>query len=159
MSYLIAAPEIMATATAQLANINSTLEEAHRFAVSSILAMAPSAADEVSVGIAQLFAGQARDYQAAAVRAAAFHEQFLRTLAAGANAYASAEASGVEQLVQGLINAPTRFLLGRPLIGDGVSGAPGTGQAGEAGGILWGNGGNGGSGGPGQAGGRGGDAG
>ncbi|MEK0729033.1 hypothetical protein OSH23_24295, partial [Mycobacterium ulcerans] len=46
-----------------------------------------------------------------------------------------------------LINTPTNALLGRPLIGNGANGAPGTGQAGGPGGILWGNGGAGGSGG------------
>ncbi|EFD43073.1 predicted protein [Mycobacterium tuberculosis variant africanum K85] len=57
--------------------------------------------------------------------------------------YASAEAANVEQQLLGAINAPTMALLGRPLIGHGADGAPGTGQAGGAGGILYGNGGNG----------------
>src|SRR5436309_344506 len=61
--------------------------------------------------------------------------------------------------VLGVVNAPTNFLLGRPLIGDGTNGVAGTGQAGGDGGILWGNGGMGGSGTPGQSGGRGGNAG
>ncbi|MGA9674456.1 MAG: PGRS repeat-containing protein, partial [Mycobacterium sp.] len=53
------------------------------------------------------------------------------------------------------MNAPTDTLLGRPL----TNGAPGTGQDGGPGGILFGDGGDGGSGAPGQAGGKGGDAG
>ncbi len=39
------------------------------------------------------------------------------------------------------MNTPTQLLLGRPLIGNGANGAPGTGQAGGAGGLLYGNGG------------------
>lgn len=66
----------------------------------------------------------------------------------------------VEQDVLGVINAPTNYLLGRPLLGNGTNGAPGTSQAGGPGGILWGNGGNGGSSGTtGVAGGPGGPAG
>ena len=49
-----------------------------------------------------------------------------------------------------MVNAPTNFLLGCPLVGDGTNGVAGTGQAGGDGGILWGNGGMGGSGTPGQ---------
>ena len=37
-----------------------------------------------------------------------------------------------------MINAPTDLLLGTPLIGKGTNGAPGTGQAGGPGGLLWG---------------------
>ena len=66
----------------------------------------------------------------------------------------------VEQGVLGVINAPTNYLLGRPLLGNGTDGAAGTSQAGGPGGILWGNGGNGGSSGTsGLAGGPGGPAG
>jgi PGRS repeats len=77
-------------------------------------------------------------------------------LNAGAGAYASTEAANaaaaanpwqtVQQDVLNLINAPTELLLGRPLIGNGTNGVPGTGQNGGARGLLWGNGGNGGSG-------------
>ncbi|WP_082658617.1 PE family protein, partial [Mycobacterium gordonae] len=137
MSYVIAAPQFMAAAAADLATIGSALEMADRLAASPILAIAPAAADEVSAGIAQLFSEHAHDYRALATRAAAVHEQFLSTLTAGANAYATAESFSVEQLVLGLINAPTQLLLGRQLIGNGTSGAAGTGQAGGAGGILW----------------------
>ncbi|MGO9692801.1 MAG: PecA family PE domain-processing aspartic protease, partial [Mycobacterium sp.] len=67
--------------------------------------------------------------------------------------------SQVQQDVLTVVNAPTDLLLGRPLIGNGYNGAPGTGQAGGAGGLLWGTGGTGGSGASGQPGGAGGAAG
>jgi hypothetical protein len=56
-----------------------------------------------------------------------------------------------------LINGPIQLLTGRPLIGNGADGVPGTGQNG--GGWLYRSGGNGGSAGPGQGGGNGGSAG
>jgi PPE-repeat protein len=74
----------------------------------------------------------------------------------------SALLGGINQVrhdVLTVVNAPTEFLMGRPLIGPGTNGAAGTGQAGGPGGILWGNGGRGGSGAAGQAGGPGGPAG
>jgi len=84
---------------------------------------------------------------------AAFHHQFVSAMTGAGQSYAGAEAANasplqtLEQDVLGVINAPTDALLGRPLIGDGTNGAPGSGAGGGAGGILWGNGGNGGDGG------------
>jgi hypothetical protein len=55
---------------------------------------------------------------------------------AGAGRYAATEAANasplqtVEQDLLGVINAPTEALLGRPLIGNGADGAPGTGAKG-----------------------------
>ena len=45
------------------------------------------------------------------------------------------------------IASPVKDLTGRPLVGNGANGTPGTGQAGAPGGWLYGNGGAGGSGG------------
>ncbi|WP_139830841.1 PE family protein, partial [Mycobacterium paraense] len=166
MSYLLAAPKVLASAATDLENIGSALTAAHTAAAGSTTGVLAAAADEVSGAIAALFSGHGQAYQALGAQAAAFHEQFVRTLNAGAGAYSLAEAANasplqtLEQDVLGVINAPTEALLGRPLIGNGADGAPGTGQAGGPGGILWGNGGNGGSGvagsGPGVAGGPGG---
>jgi hypothetical protein len=84
-------------------------------------------------------------------QAAAYEAQFVRALGATAGSYATAEAANaaaMDTFVQSLlqdtlnaINAPTNLLFGTPLIGDGTNGAPGTGQPGGSGGILWGNGG------------------
>ncbi len=109
--------------------------------------VAAAAADEVSTGIAALFRAHGQAYQALIARAAAFHDQFVQTLSRGAGSYASAEAANAEQTLLNAINAPTQVLLGRPLIGNGANGAPGTGQNGGDGGILIGNDGAGGSGG------------
>ncbi len=97
--------------------------------------------------MAALFSGHAQAYQALSAQAALFHEQFVRALTAGAGSYAAAEAASAAPLegVLDVINAPALALLGRPLIGNGANGAPGTGANGGDGGILIGNGGAGGS--------------
>ncbi len=165
MSYLIAAPHLIVTAAADTAGISSSLTAANLAAFAPTSTLMAAAGDEVSAAIASLFSSHAQEYQALGARVAAWQEQFAQALRAASGAYAVAEAASADPLnvvvadVLGAINAPTNFLLGRPLIGDGVNGTPGTGQAGGDGGILWGNGGRGGSGGPGQRGGRGGDAG
>ncbi|HCB79801.1 MAG TPA: hypothetical protein DEQ00_00110 [Mycobacterium tuberculosis] len=41
----------------------------------------------------------------------------------------AAEAVNVEQSLLAAVNAPTQALFGRPLIGNGADGSPGTGQA------------------------------
>ncbi|WP_031743291.1 PE family protein, partial [Mycobacterium tuberculosis] len=48
-------------------------------------------------------------------------------LAAGADEVSAAIATLFDNVLNAL-NAPTQALLGRPLIGDGAAGAPGTGQ-------------------------------
>lgn len=165
MSYLIAAPELLTTAAAHVADIGSSIGAAHLAALTPTSTLVAAAGDEVSAAIASLFSAHAQKYQALNAQAAAFHEQFVQALNGAGRAYAAAEAANVNPLqtladdVLDVINAPTNLLLGRPLIGNGTNGTPGTGQAGGDGGILWGNGGTGGSGGLGANGGRGGNAG
>ena len=86
--------------------------------------------------MASLFAGHGQAFQALSAQAAAFNAQFVRALNAAGGAYTAAEAANaaplqtLEQDVLGPINAPFLALTGRPLIGNGASGAPGTGQSG-----------------------------
>lgn len=166
MSYLIAAPDVLTFAAAEAAGIGSSIRAASLSALAPTSTLAAAAADEVSEAIASLFSGHALDYQALSKQVAAFHEEFVLAVNAASGAYAAAEvinAGPLQPVVDGVldvINLPTNLFLGRPLIGDGYNGTPGTGQDGGAGGILWGNGGAGGSAGLiGQTGGRGGDAG
>src|ERR1700691_5376761 len=152
MSFVIAAPEMVASAASDLAGIGSMIEQAHAAAVAPTTAVLPAAADEVSAAIAALFSGHAQGFQALGAQAATFHAQFVQLMTAGAGSYAAAEAANasplraVEQQVLGVINAPTQVLLGRPLIGNGANGAPGTGANGGGGGVLSGTGGSGGGG-------------
>ncbi|WP_152375108.1 PE family protein, partial [Mycobacterium tuberculosis] len=166
MSLVIVTPETVAAAAAALdvARIGSSIGAANAAAAGSTTSVLAAGADEVSAAIATLFGSHAREYQAISTQVAAFHDRFAQTLSAAVGSYVSAEATNaaplatLEHNVLNALNAPTQALLGRPLIGDGAAGAPGTGQAGGAGGILWGNGGAGGSGAPGQVGGAGGAA-
>ncbi|MBW0011871.1 MAG: PE family protein [Mycobacterium sp.] len=166
MSFVIAVPETATDAATSLASIGSTITKANAAAAAPTTAVLAAAEDEVSAAVASLFSGHAQQYQALSAQAAAFHSQLVQTLTAGACAYAGTEAANVEQMLLGafqpflqetqpvrqallgVINAPTEFLLGRPLIGPGANGATnrlGVGMPGGAGGILWGRGGNGGN--------------
>lgn len=87
----------MAAAATNLATIDSTLR-AHELAAATHLAVLPAAADEVSAGVAQLFSQHAAEYQGVAGQAAAFHDEFVQRLGAGASSYASAEAANVATL-------------------------------------------------------------
>ncbi|MCQ4365225.1 PE family protein, partial [Mycobacterium gordonae] len=164
MSYLIASPDALAAAAADLSGIGSSLSEAHAAALAPTTRILAAAQDEVSAAIATLFGGYAQQYQDLSARAEAFHVDFLRALQGAGGAYAPAEATGAAQLqmlgetFSAAINAPTAAATGRPLFGNGADGAPGTGQNGGDGGWLFGNGGNGGSGAPGGNGGAGGSA-
>jgi hypothetical protein len=93
MSYVIAAPEMMTSAATDLATIGSNVAAAHTAAATRTLAVLPAAADEVSAGIAHLFSQHAANYQAMAAQAAAFNDQFVQHLTAGAFSYASIEAA------------------------------------------------------------------
>ncbi|WP_079088989.1 PE family protein, partial [Mycobacterium tuberculosis] len=146
MSFVLIAPEFVTAAAGDLTNLGSSISAAN---ASAVLA---AGADEVSARIAALFGGFGLEYQAISAQVAAYHQRFVQALSTGAGAYASAEAAAAEQIVLGVINAPTQALLGRPLIGDGAN-ATTPGGAGGAGGLLFGNGGAGAAGAPGQAGG------
>jgi triacylglycerol lipase len=102
--------------------------------------MVAAAEDEVSAAIAAVFSAHGGGFQALGAQAAAFRAQFVQALTAGARSYVSAEAANVAAFtgnpvqtigrdLLGLINAPTLALTGRPLIGNGASGAAGITQA------------------------------
>lgn len=139
---LMVAPELVAAAAADLTGIGQAISAANAAAAGPTTQVLAAAGDEVSAAIAALFGTHAQEYQALSARVATFHEQFVRSLTAAGSAYATAEAANasplqaLEQQVLGAINAPTQLWLGRPLIGDGVHGAPGTGQPGGAGGCC-----------------------
>ncbi|MEQ6325145.1 PE family protein [Mycobacterium canetti] len=162
MSHVAVIPEILSSAATDIAGIGAALSAANAAAAPPTTGLLAAAADDVSVSVAALFAGHAMEYQTLSAGLSALHQQLVRSLAAGAGSYAATELATIgllEQAALNLINAPTRTLFGRPLIGNGAHGAPGTGHDGGPGGLLFGDGGNGGSGAPGQSGGNGGGAG
>ena len=161
MSFVVALPEVLDSAGTDLANLGSTLNAANAAAAVPTTGILAAAEDEVSAAIAAIFSEHGQTFQTLNAQAAAFHDQFVQTLTAGAGAYAGVDAANADplQALFGAINAPTEALLGRPLIGNGANAAPGSGLAGGAGGILFGSGGAGGSGAAGHNGGNGGAAG
>ncbi len=122
MSFVLVSPSQLMAAAADVAGIGSAISAANAAALAPTSVLAAAGADEVSAAVAALFSAHAGQYQQLGARAALFHEQFVQALTGAASAYASAEATNVEQQVLGLINAPTQALLGRPLIGNGADG-------------------------------------
>ncbi|WP_183076325.1 PE family protein, partial [Mycobacterium tuberculosis] len=167
MSFLIASPEALAATATYLTGIGSAINAANAVAAAPTTEILAAGTDEVSTAISALFGAHAQAYQALSAHVAAFHDQFVHTLTAGAGSYMAAEAAAsplqaLQLELLNAINAPTLALLGRPLIGDGTDAAPGSGGAAGSGG----NGGDAGTGvssdgfaGLGGSGGRGGDAG
>jgi PE family len=98
MSYVMAAPEMMAAAATDVAAVGSTLSAAHLAAAAPTVAVIPAAADEVSASIAHMFSRHAQDYQGLAGQAAAFNQKFVQHLTASAVSYASAEAASAASL-------------------------------------------------------------
>ncbi|MGB9305180.1 MAG: PE family protein, partial [Mycobacterium sp.] len=64
MSFVIAAPEALATAARNLANLGSTLGAATAAAAVPTTQVLSAAEDEVSAAIAALFSGHGQEYQA-----------------------------------------------------------------------------------------------
>ncbi len=135
MSFVLIAPEFVTAAAGDLTNLGSSISAANASAASATTQVLAAGADEVSARIAALFGGFGLEYQAISAQVAAYHQRFVQALSTGAGAYASAEAAAAEQIVLGVINAPTQALLGRPLIGDGAN-ATTPGGAGGAGGVT-----------------------
>src|ERR1700744_4702537 len=143
MSYVIAAPDVIAAAATDLADIGSTIKAATADAALPTTGVAAAAADEVSAAVAVLFGSHAQAYQALTAQGAAFHDQFVQLVKGGAGQYAQMEATTGRDL-RNTVNAPAQALTGRPLIGNGAAGVSGGTLAqanGGAGGILFGNGG------------------
>lgn len=112
MSYLVAVPDMLASAATDVEGIGSSLTAATAAAAGPTTAVAAAGGDEISAAIAALFSSHAQAHQALSAEAAAFHTQFVRALTGAANAYASAEAANAAPLrtlvhdALDLVNAP-----------------------------------------------------
>ncbi|WP_141772625.1 PE family protein, partial [Mycobacterium malmoense] len=142
MSFVIAAPDLIATTATDLAGIRSAISTANAAAVGPTAQLEAAASDEVSIAISALFGEYGQAYQSLSAQATVFHDQFVQTLNNAGGAYLGTEAANAQQGLLDAINAPTETLLGRPLIGNGAAGTS-TNPNGRAGGLLYGNGGNG----------------
>jgi hypothetical protein len=144
MSFLVAAPKVLADAASELAGLGSTISTANAAAAAPTTALVPAAADDVSAAIATLFSAHGQGYQRLSAQVAAFHEQFVQSLTASANTYAATEANAVQTLLNA-VNAPAQAVLGHPLIGGGAGNAGGvvSNAVGRVESVLLGNGGTG----------------
>ncbi|MEK1253529.1 PE family protein, partial [Mycobacterium ulcerans] len=102
MAFLVAEPQVMATAAGQVEEIGSAIGVANEFAAGSISDVAAAAGDEVSAAIASFFAAHGQAYQTMAGQVAAFHTEFQQALAQAGNAYVQAEAAGAAALAGAL---------------------------------------------------------
>jgi hypothetical protein len=130
MSFVFANPEALVTAASDLAGIGSTLSAANSAAATPTAAVAAAAADDVSAQVAAFLSEHGLGYQQFSAQIAKFHDQFVQTLSAGANAFAATEANAAQTLANA-VNAPAATLLGS---GGGAGSAAGI--AGAAGGAV-----------------------
>jgi PE family len=75
MSFVFAAPEYVAAAATDLANIGSSISAANSAALTPTSSVLAAAADEVSAAVASLFGAHGQAYQALGAQAARFHQQ------------------------------------------------------------------------------------
>jgi triacylglycerol lipase len=129
MSFVVAVPEMVASATSALGSLGSSISAATTASAAHTTSVAAAGGDEVSAAIAEVFSGHAQQFRAVSAQAAAFHAQFVQALNAAGGAYTAAEAPNasalraLQQGVLGAINTPFAALTGRSLIGNGASGA------------------------------------
>ena len=122
-SYVIAAPEALAAASADFSGIGEALRAANAAASVPTTSLLAAAQDEVSAAIASLFGGYGQEYQAVSARVAAFHEQFVAAVRGGGLMYAAAEAANASPL-SAAADAGARHPRCAQCAHRGVAGAP-----------------------------------
>src|ERR1700739_1819464 len=105
MSSVVAVPALMTTAATDLGNIGSTLSEANGAAATQTMGVLAPAEDEVSAAVAALFSAHGQGYQALGAQAAAFHSQFVATLASSLSSYQTTEDASVNALRSAVTDA------------------------------------------------------
>ena len=144
MSYVIAVPDTLAAAAADVASIGSSINAAHSAAAAPTTAVVAAAGDEVSAAISSLFSGYGKEFQALSARAAEVHAQFVQTMNGAGGAYAAAEAAGATplQAAQAMVKS-AQFQIPVGPLGLFGNGADGTAASpnGQNGGIIFGSGG------------------
>jgi hypothetical protein len=125
MTSLVTQPQLMATAAADAAQINSAISAAKAAAAGPTTSLVAAAQDEVSAMTATLFGAYGQEYQAILQQASAFHEQFAAALAAAGNAYTEAEAANATAIsgALGAVTSPMQSMLGGSTGAAGGSGA------------------------------------
>lgn len=93
MSFVVATPEVLASAATQLLNIGSSLRAAHAAVATPTTAVAAAAADEVSTAIAGLFSAHGNAFQSAAAQVSELHTGFAQALRGAGATYLLTEAA------------------------------------------------------------------
>lgn len=127
MSYVIAAPQYVAAAATDLANIGSAISDAGAAAFGPTTGvLAPAGADVVSAQIAALFGAHAEAFQALSAQANQFHNQFVQLMSMGAQQYGLTEAAN-NSSIQAEAAVPQQTL-GRSVLNQGAAVAPAVAQ-------------------------------
>lgn len=93
MSFVTTQPEVLAAVAASLDGIGASMIAQNAAAAAPTTAVAPAAADEVSVLTALQFVAHAGMYQMVSAQAVAIHQMFVNALATSADSYAATEAA------------------------------------------------------------------
>lgn len=93
MSFLTAVPQELAAAAAQLGAIGSALAAQNAGAAAPTTAIAPAAADQVSIIQSGIFTAYGALYQQVSAEAQAIQEQFVQTLGLSSSTYEQSEAA------------------------------------------------------------------
>jgi hypothetical protein len=101
MSYVVTAPDTVGAVAGDLAGIGSTLRDATATAAGQTTAITSAAADDVSLAISELFGTYGQQFQMMSAQAAAFHNEFVSLLNAGAAAYLGTEIANAQQAMIG----------------------------------------------------------
>ncbi|HTY33244.1 PE domain-containing protein [Mycobacterium sp.] len=137
-SLVIAAPEALAAASADLTGIEEAIKAASAAAAPSTTGIAAAGADEVSAAVASLFGDFAEEFHTLTAQTTLFHSQFVGTLSAAGATYVAGELTNVSLLVKGVEQqffdvgffSPFTYLTGQPLFGQGAVGPAVTGTTG-----------------------------
>jgi len=119
VSFVSVVPDIVTAAAGNLAEIGSAVSAANAAAATPTTGLVAMANDEVSAAVTAVFSSHAQAYQNLGAQAAAFHDQFVRTLSGGAGAYVATELANAQQNLLNAVNAPAAALLGQPSPGAG----------------------------------------
>ncbi len=104
MSYVVAAPQAVAAAATDLANVGSTIDGANVAASAPTMGELAAAADQVSVAIGAFFSGHAASYQEICAQMTQFHTQFVQSVHSAGSAYATAEAANASAIRGGVLD-------------------------------------------------------
>ena len=121
MSLVFVAPELLESAAADLENIRSSLTAAHAAAAIPTTGIAAAGADDVSAAVAALFGEFGEEYQALSAQDVLGIINAPTEFLFGAPIISAPPLQILQQYALALINAPTETFLGRPLIGTGIT--------------------------------------